>query len=147
MRTLFCALSFLAVTSLATAQCSLAVTGSGAPGTTVTATVTGSPGAFAFLALGDTQGSTTIDLGPVLGSFTLGLAAPFTPAPLGVIPVSGEASLAIFVPGGFPLSLDLFAQGVTLQFQLPSPPIGGGGPPTFGFTWCTTNVVAFHVGA
>lgn len=126
----------------ASAQCStLSVTGSGAPGTTLQVALDGnSPNAIAWLVLGETQGTTAINLGP-LGTLTLGLAAPFTPAPMGMTNLQGDASLTINVPTTLPTTgLDLFAQGVTLGFTFTP------GPNPFGFNWCASNVVGFHIG-
>lgn len=125
----------------ASAQCSsLTVTGSGAPGTTLTVALDGtSPNAFAFLVLGNTQGTTTINFG-ALGTLTLGLAAPFTPAPIGMTNLQGDVSMTIQVPSNLPVGgVDLFAQGVTLGLQF-TPPT----PPSFSF--CASNVAGFHIG-
>jgi hypothetical protein len=128
----------------AAAQCAtLSVTGTGAPGTTLTISIDGTAAnAIAFVAIGETQGSTSIPLGP-LGTLDLGLAMPFIPVPVGLTDASGDASLAIAVPAQFPGGLDLFAQGITLAFTF-TPPTGPGFP--FSLTSCTTNVVGFHVG-
>lgn len=126
----------------ASAQCStLSVTGSGAPGTTLQVALDGnSPNAIAWLVLGEAQGTTAINLGP-LGTLTLGLAAPFTPAPMGTTNLLGDAALTINVPTALPTTgLDLFAQGVTLGFTFTP------GPNPFGFNWCASNVVGFHIG-
>lgn len=138
--------SLLGLAATASAQCSLTVTGTGAPGTTVTFAIDGSsPGAFAFLAIGDTQGTTAINLG-ALGTLTLGLTFPFTALPVGMTNLQGDATLALDIPAGAQGSLDLFAQGVTLGVSLPGPG-GPGGPGLPGLTWCTTNVAAFHIGS
>lgn len=139
-RSLLLASTIVCFAAAATAQCAaLSVTGSGAPGTAVTLTIDGTAAhAFAFVAIGDTQGTTSIPLGP-LGTLDLGLAFPFIPVPVGLTDAAGDASLTINVPTQFTGSLDLFGQGVTIGFSF-SPPT----PPTF--TLCATNVVAFHVG-
>jgi hypothetical protein len=141
----------------ANAQCAtLSTSGSGAPGTTLSFNLDGTtPNAFAWLVVGDTQGSTPINLGS-LGSVTLGIALPATIAPMGWTDTSGNASLSLTVPSVPGLSVDLFAQGVTLGVTIPTLP-GGGGPggggpggggiPTIGFTLCASNVVAFHLGS
>ena len=80
LRSLLLASMFAAT---AAAQCAtLSVTGTGAPGTAITISIDGTTAnAIAFVAIGDTQGSTSIPLGP-LGTLSLGLAMPFIPAPL-----------------------------------------------------------------
>ena len=125
----------------ASAQCStLTVTGTGAPGTSLTFDINGTDShAFALLAVGQTQGTTTIQLGP-LGSLTLGLATPFIPVPLGLTNTSGDISRTINIPSAATFGVDLFGQGVTAaySFQPTSPYIS--------VTFCTSNVVGFHVG-
>ncbi|HZN40961.1 MAG TPA: hypothetical protein VFD82_19300 [Planctomycetota bacterium] len=138
-------LGLLAATASAQSCATLTVAGTGAPGTSLTFNFDGqASGAFAFLAVGATQGTTSIPFGP-LGTLTLGLDAPFLSLPLGMTNASGDVSLSVPVPNGFPASLDLFAQGVTaeLTFTPPSPPT----PPTIGLTFCTSNVAGFHIGA
>lgn len=135
----------LAAASLSAQCASLAVTGTGAPGTSLVFTIDGTAaGALAALAIGDTLGTTTIPLG-ALGSLTLGLAQPFVPVPMGTTDANGDASLTIAVPGATTLGVDLHGQGVTMSFSLPGPGPGGPGLPTL--TFCTTNVVSFHVGS
>jgi hypothetical protein len=133
----------LLLAAAAQAQCStLTATGTGAPGTSVTFALDGTDAhAFAFLVIGDTQGTTTINLGPI-GTLTLGLAAPFAPLPIGLTDASGDISRAIPVPSAFPASLDLFAQGVTIGFSFVVGP-----PPSVSFSLCASNVVGFHVGS
>lgn len=125
----------------ASAQCStLTVTGTGAPGTSLTFDLNGTDvHAFALLAVGQTQGTTTIQLGP-LGSLTLGLATPFIPLPLGFTNASGDISRSISIPSSATYGFDLFGQGVTAlySFQPTSPYIS--------VTFCASNVVGFHVG-
>lgn len=139
---LLVASTLLGLVAQASAQCSLSVTGSGAPGSTLAFALDGSTaGAFCFLAIGETQGTTTINLGP-LGTLTLGLAFPFAPVPIGVANAQGDVSFSLNVPSGLTTGIDLFGQGITLGISMPGP--GGGGPPSLSF--CTTNVVSFHVG-
>lgn len=133
------------------AQCAtLAVTGTGAPGTTLTFALDGSSAnAVAFLVVGATQGSQTLPIGP-LGTVTLGVAMPFLPLPLGPTDANGDVSLAAPVPSAATMGLDLFAQGLTIGFTLPTlPPTlpPGGGIPSFGFSLCASNVVGFHFGS
>jgi hypothetical protein len=137
------AASLLAVATSATAQCTLGVTGTGAPGTSVTFAVDGTViGGFAFLAIGDTQGTTAINFGP-LGTLTLGLAIPFSAVPMGQTNLQGDAVLSLAIPATVPGGADLFAQGVTLGISMPGP--GGPSLPTLSF--CATNVVGFHIGS
>ncbi len=71
---------------------------------------------------------------------TLGLAAPFTPAPIGLTNLQGDVSMTIQVPNNLPVGgVDLFAPGVTLgqQFTPPTPP---------SFRFCASNVAGFHTG-
>ena len=120
----------------ATAQCAtLTVTGSGAPGGSLTISLDAAPRALAFLAVGETAGTTTINLGPV--SFDLGLVMPFAPVPLGMTDATGSASLTFAVPANIP-SADVFLQGLSAGLSL---------PPNFGLSVCTSNVVALHLGA
>jgi hypothetical protein len=138
-------LGLLAAT--AQAQCStLAVTGTGLPGTTLTVAVDG-PAAthgIVFLLVGAAQGSTTINLGPA-ASLTLGLADPFLPVPLGMADASGDITRSLDVPSGLTMGVDVFGQSLTLGFSFSLPT--GGGMPSFGVSTCTSNVVPFHVGA
>ena len=129
----------------ATAQCAtLTVTGTGAPGTALQFQFDGTANpAFVLLLVGQTQGTTTVPLGP-FGSLTLGLATPFIPVPLGFTDASGDVSRSINVPSATTLSLDLFAQGVSTAwvFTPPSPPT----PPSLSLTFCASNVAGFHLG-
>jgi hypothetical protein len=130
----------------ASAQCStLAITGTGLPGTTLQVDLTGSTAAaIAFVVIGETQGSTTITLGSA-GSLTLGLDGPFLPVPLGMTSATGAVSRGFPVPSAATVGVDGFGQGLTLSFSF-TPPTGGG-MPTFGFSTCTSNVAPFHFGA
>jgi hypothetical protein len=128
--------------SVASAQscASLSITGTGAPGTSVTFAVDGTAaGAIAALAISDAAGTTAINLGP-LGSLTLGVASPFIPLPLGMTDANGDISRTIQIPNGNIPGVDLVGQGVTIAFTLNGP-----GLPTL--TFCTTNVVSFHLGS
>jgi hypothetical protein len=138
LQNLLLASSLLLLTTTAAAQCSLAVTGSGAPGTALTFAIDGTGSGFAFLAIGETQGTTTIPLGS-LGTLTLGLDLPFVPLPIGFLDAQGDRSLAVNIPAGVTSGLDLFAQGVTLGISF-------GGPGMLTLDLCATNVAAFHVG-
>jgi hypothetical protein len=128
----------------APAQCAtLTVTGTGAPGTSLTLTIDGTAAnQFAFLAVGQTQGSSTLPLGP-FGTLTLGLAQPWAPVPVGQTDASGNAAIIVTVPPMVPSTLALFGQGLTLGFTIGTP---GPGQPPFSLTTCTTNVAAFSIG-
>ena len=136
MRLLY-SLLFAAVAATASAQtcATLTATGTGAPGTDLTFALEGGANAFAFLALGDTAGTTTINLGQ-LGSLTLDLAQPFVPMPLGLTDANGDISRTFNIPAGLPAT-DLLVQGLTLTFTL---------MPTPGLSACTSNVASVHVG-
>jgi hypothetical protein len=134
-------LGLLAANASAQACATLTVTGTGAPGTSLTFDLDGTDaGAFAILAVGQTQGTTTIPLGP-LGSLTLGLATPFIPLPLGFTNATGDLSRTISIPTGVTWGIDLFGQGVTADYTF-SP----GPPPTFSISFCASTVASFHVG-
>jgi hypothetical protein len=127
----------LAIAGTAAAQnCSLTITGSGAPNTSLSFAFQGAPRSPALLVIGDTQGTTTLNFGS-LGSLTLGLAQPFVAAPLGFTDATGAVTRDVHVPGNVPSS-DLFGQGVGITFAP---------PPNLGLGFCTTSVVPFHVGA
>ena len=137
-------LGLLAANASAQSCATLTVTGTGAPGTSLTFDLNATDaGAFAVLAVGQTQGTTTIPMGP-LGSLTLGLASPFIPVPLGMTNASGDISRTIAIPAGVTWGVDLFGQGVTAKFTFtpPAPPT----PPSISLTLCASNVAAFHVG-
>jgi len=132
MRTLLLA---LALATTAAAQCgTLTIAGTGAPGTTLTVSVHGDPNALAFLVVGDTAGTTSIPLGTT--SLDLGIAMPFVPFVLGLTNASGDASQTFTVPNGIP-SHNTLGQGLTASFGM---------PPNFSLSFCTSNVVPFHIG-
>ena len=143
LRQALLAASTARLASFASAQAcaALSVTGTGAPGTDLVFTLDGSTaGAFAALAVGDTTGTTTLNFGS-LGSLTLGLASPFIPLPLGMTDASGDITRTLHVPNVTSIpGVDLFGQGVTFTFTFNGP-----GLPTL--TFCTTNVVPFHLGS
>src|SRR5262245_1135387 len=104
-------LGLLAANASAQSCAALPVLGTGAPGTSLTFDLNATDaGAFAVLAVGQTQGTTTIPMGP-LGSLTLGLATPFIPIPLGMTNASGDISRTIAIPAGVTWGIDLFGQG------------------------------------
>ena len=117
----------------------LQVTGNGAPGTDVVLDLVGStPNAFAFCAIGDTQGTTTIHLGS-FATLTMDLATPFIPIPMGRTDANGDASLTISVPSGFAQSLDLYGQAVAVDFGI----VPGTG---ISLSFCVSDVEMFHLG-
>jgi hypothetical protein len=134
MRFLLPAILLAAAAAAPAQSCSLAVSG-GAPGSTLSISVTGAPMSLAAVAVGQTAGTTVIDLGS-LGSLTLGLAQPFVPVPIGILDSNGTASVSIPVPSQLP-ALDLVMQGVTVGVSVMP----------FALSLCGTNVVSVHVGA
>jgi hypothetical protein len=125
----------------ASAQSCATLTVSNAPGpipalTTITFALSGDANAPAGLAIGPTAGSTSIALGP-LGTLELGLDRPIAFLFLGLTDANGDASRSIRVPTHLP-GMDLNAQGFTVTFT---------SPPNITLTFCTSNVVAFHVGS
>lgn len=133
-------------TATADAQCStLAVTGTGLPGTTLTIAVDGpaATNGIVWLLVGAETGTTTIHLGPTL-SLSLGLDDPFVPVPMAMADANGDATRSIDVPSSVTLGVDVYGQALTIGFSFSLPT--GGGMPSFGLTTCTSNVVPFHVG-
>lgn len=131
--------ALIATSTFATAQnCStLAVTGSGAPGTTLTLALTGGdPNTLAMVALGASTGSTQIGFGP-LGSLSLGIAQPQGLIPLGRTDANGDATLSIKLPNATLPTLTLYGQAITATLQ-------AGRPPQLAF--CTSNVEMFMIG-
>jgi hypothetical protein len=115
----------------------------GAPGTALTLAIDGTAaGQIAFLIVGQTQGTSTLPLGP-LGTLTFGLAQPWAPVPIGQTNGSGDASITVNVPPMVPATLSLLAQGLTLGFTIGQP---GPGQPPFSLSSCTTNVAGFSIG-
>lgn len=138
LQNLLLASSLLVLATTGAAQCSLAVVGSGAPGGSLTFAIDGTGSGLAFLAIGETQGTTTIAFGS-LGTLTLGLDLPFVPLPIGFLDAQGDRSITVAIPAALTTGIDLFAQGVTLGISF-----GGPGMPTLDL--CATNVAGFHVG-
>ncbi|MCC6672617.1 MAG: hypothetical protein IT458_16250 [Planctomycetes bacterium] len=130
------------IASLASAQtpcATLAITGSGHPGTDLTIALTSQDkNAPAVLFVGQTAGSTTFEFGP-LGSLTLGLAQPFVPVMLGATDGAGKATLVVRIPPGNIPPVQLKGQGTTVRFAIRPPT-----PPALNF--CTSNVASFSVG-
>ena len=137
MRSLFIA-GLFALAGVASAQScgSLAVTGSGAPGTSLQIAVSGAhTGDFVILVIGDTLGTTSVPL-PMGGALVLGLATPFLPAPMGVADAAGAASLTIPLPAMLPAPTSLHAQAAQIGISLMP----------FGLTACASNVADFTIG-
>ena len=135
MRNLLLA-SVFSLASIASAQCgTLAITGAGTVGTTLTVAVTGtSANGRVALVVGQTTGTTAINLGPL--SLTLGLAQPFFPLPLGTADANGNASVSFLVPAGITRQVQLNAQAATFAFTLRP----------FAIAACASNVVGFTIG-
>lgn len=134
------AASLLSAVSAQTCS-TLTASGTGAPGTSVTCALDGTANnAFAYLLVGSTTGSTTLNFGP-LGTLVLGLAQPFIPVPMGRTDANGDVSLAINVPAAPMQGIDLHAQAVTFAFTMPIP------PSTSFLSFCASNVASFHVGS
>ena len=116
----------------------LSVTTTPDPGGTtqdVTLAVTGSfDNALTFMAVGQTEGTTTFDF--PLGSLTLGLELPFAIIPIGVTDAAGDLSLSFTTPAG--TGITLFLQSASIDFT-----IGGGGPPSLDF--CESNVATLDL--
>jgi len=125
----------LALATGLSAQCATTTTAANNSGT-VTLALNGAPMSFALFALGDTTGTTAINLGN-LGTLELGLEAPFIAVPGGLTDMSGDASISFEVPSTAPAGT-WYAQGVTIEFSF-SP----GGPPSFGI--CSGNVASFSI--
>jgi hypothetical protein len=148
-------LATLALATFATAQncSSLSATNSTNGSRLNIALTNGAAGAPAILVIGQTAGSTSINLG--LATLDLGVAGPFLPAPLGVTDTTGSASLSLRIPANLP-GMNLVLQGFTLAIggiSLPGGPglptgggFPGGGLPMPTLTFCTSNVVTAHVG-
>jgi hypothetical protein len=135
MRSLFLA-SILALAGTASAQCgTLAFTGAGTAGTALTVDVTGTTaGGLVVVFVGETTGSTTLDLGPL--SLTLGLDQPFFPVPLGRADSNGAVSRTIDVPAQLTTAIPLQAQHATFTLSLFPFNLGG----------CAGNVAGFSIG-
>lgn len=129
-------IAVLALSTFATAQCgTLAVTGPGTAGTTLTVAVSGTnAGNLVALVAGQTTGTTAIAFGPL--NLTLGLAQPFFPVPIGIADANGDVSVSFTVPSQITQQVALNAQAATLGLTLRP----------FALTACASNVVAFTIG-
>ncbi|MGE3174586.1 MAG: hypothetical protein AB7O97_18285 [Planctomycetota bacterium] len=134
MRNLFLALSLLAGT--ASAQCgTLAITGPGTAGTDLNVAVTGSSaGGLIVVMVGQTTGTTTIDIGPL--NLTLGLDTPFFPVPLGRADGNGDVARSFTIPNAITQQIALNAQAAAFLLSIFP----------FNLSACATNVAAFTVG-
>ena len=125
----------LAATASAQTCCNLSVTGT----STLTISLTGAPPlSLALLALGGTAGTTVINIGS-LATLNLGLAMPFVPVPIGMTNPQGSASVTLRIPASLP-ARDLVTQGIAASFSVTP-------AAAFSLSFCTSNVVAFHVGS
>ncbi len=128
----------LAAPTTAQSCSDLTISGSGAPGGTLTFDLTGADAnALALMAVGDTTGSTTVS-NPLL-TVTIGLASPFGIVPLGMTDGNGDASLSVTMPTApIPLTT-LHAQAMTVAFSF------GSGRPSLDA--CTSDVEQFQIGS
>jgi len=137
MRSLFLT-ALLATAGVASAQgCgALAITGSGAPGTSLQLAVSGAQaGDIALLLVGQTLGATNVPL-PMGGNLSLGLDAPFVSVPIGRADAGGAAALTLPIPAMLGQHIDLHGQAVLLGISFMP----------FGLRACATNVVDFGIG-
>lgn len=133
MRSILCTVLLAAA---ATAQCGTLTATGGAAGTDLALALHGDAHAIAVVVFGQTSGSTTINFGS-LATLNLDLAMPFVPLPIGMTDANGDAARSIPIPASLP-GRDLLLQGLTAAFTF--------SPPTFGLSFCTSNVVSAHVG-
>lgn len=126
---------FLAPVHAQGCSSTLTVSGTIAPGATVSIDVTGSlSGALTLIAAGETAGSTTFGFGP-LGSFTIDLDGPFLVLPLGITDAAGATGVSFTVPSAIPAgsipAINLTLQAVSLDLSF------GMGPPSLSS--CVSN--------
>ena len=93
------------------------------------------PGAPVFLAVGATQGTTTINLRP-FGTLVLGLERPFSTTLIGVADANGDLERSYDLPSD--LGLTRYAQSVAVSATT----VPGGRPKP---TICTSDVVRFDL--
>ena len=138
-------LTSLALALPVSAQCgAMTVTGDGAPGSTLTFDVSGvAADTFVVVLAGRETGDFSFSFGP-LGDLNLGLMPPFIPFGVVRSDADGNATVEKRIPAGLNRLIDLHAQGVSVEFAFS---MGTGGKPSFGFSFCETNVVDFSVGS
>ncbi len=121
--------------SLETDCSSLAVLGSGLPGSMVTFELTGgTPFASTYLLVSGAQGVFELSVAP-LGFVTLGVLPPWIPLPLGITDANGDATLSVQLPASPLAPIRLYAQAVSTEIQDP-----------LALAYCTSDVVMFKVG-
>jgi len=135
LQKILAATAALALATGLSAQCATTTTATNNAGT-VTLAANGAPMAFAFFALGDTTGSTSISLGN-FGTLTLGLDQPFVPVPAGLTDANGDAEVTFTVPSSAPAGT-YHAQAVTVEFDI----VPGTGP---SLSFCAGNVASFSI--
>ena len=140
IRHLTICLFVVALAGTAGAQCSAALTATGtvSPGSTLNLDLTGADAdSLAFLFIGETAGSTTLNFG-MLGSLTVGLDTPFIPLPFGFTDMAGDLSQTFSVPAMATLpDTTVTAQAVTVDFSF------GMGMPSLSF--CVSNPVTVTI--
>lgn len=134
MRLFVLALAFVAIAIPANAQLTLTTTGMICAGNTVTADVSGGGAMLlTMLAMGETQGTTTIGGGP--NAVTVGLESPFVMFPIGFTDANGDAGITFDIPVSIDPSIlpgTLHVQAATVDFSF--------GMGSFGWTVETSNV-------
>lgn len=135
LRSLVLASAICALAGSAAAQCSsLTVTNTNG---TVDLDLDGSdPMAFGFFVIGETAGTTTVNLGS-WATFDLGLVAPFYPVPAGLTDANGDVSYSFELPANAPAGT-WYVQGVTVGFGI---------TPGTGITFdvCASNVATLSI--
>ena len=125
--------SALTICSAASAQCATATATNNAGSLTLDHDGTAAM-SFCIFILGDTQGTTTVNIGP-LATVDLGLASPFVPLAAGFTDMNGDASVTFQVPSVVPAGT-YYAQGVTAGFSITP---GSG----ISFDVCASTVASF----
>lgn len=135
LQKILAATAAVALATSLSAQCNTTTTASNNAGE-VTLAANGAPMSFAFFALGDTTGSTAINLGN-FGTLTLGLDTPFVAVPAGLTDMNGDASVTFSVPASAPAGT-YHAQAVTVEFSIAP---GSG----VSLDFCAGNVASFSI--
>lgn len=131
--------SILTIAGAVSAQTcgTLAFTGTGAAGTSLTIDVTGATaGGFVTLGVSQNTGTTTINVGSLGLNLTLGLDSPIIPVPLGRANSNGDISRTLNIPSQLGQQFSLQGQAVTLTLSLFP----------FSLSACASNVAAFTIG-